>query len=111
MSEQGPNQSRELRATGPSLWVVAVEFDKIALAVGLCLGMIVMIVNTFMLEVDNLLVVFVRSLLTFALAWLAVFALLFAFRQYTLRQLSQEGQHLDETVGNDEDMQSNEPAS
>lgn len=111
MSEQGPETPRPREAEGPSLWVVVVEFDKIALAAALFMGLAVMAFNTFVLDVASPLVVLFRALVTFIAAWLAVFVLLFAIRHYTLRQLAVDGQRLDTTVGQEEEMQSNETAS
>jgi hypothetical protein len=77
----------EKRFNPRSLWIVAVEFDKLALAFAMMSGVAVMLFNTWVLNIHDWTVVVPRSLLAFVTVWLGVFLMLFMMRQSTLRQI------------------------
>ena len=75
-----------------SLWIVAVEFDKLALALAMMAGVAVMLFNTWVLNIHDWAAVAPRSLLVFVTVWLGAFLMLFMMRQSTLRQIEYDFQ-------------------
>lgn len=71
-----------------SFWIVAVEADRIAMAVAIAGALCVAVLNRIGGTSSNMADVLLRSTITFVVLWVAVFALLGLLRNHFLRQLT-----------------------